>query len=52
MKCEVCASHGVERPAEWNVRTQRGENVDVCTAHKDELIAALIGRPVVTRIEP
>jgi hypothetical protein len=45
--CEVVAC---ELLAEWNVRTGRGENIDVCTAHKDELVETLIGLADVTRL--
>lgn len=45
--CQVTACESL---AEWNVRTGRGENLDVCTTHKDELLDSLIGQADVTRL--
>lgn len=44
---QMCQVTGCDERARVNVRTQRGENLDVCDDHKRSLLNVLVGKPLV-----
>ena len=47
----ICSTARCNNPATRNVRTSRGENVNVCTPCFTELTEMLVGPVTVTKIE-